>query len=157
MSSCNKLLKRSLSRLIAVQSLYQYDFYQGQIAIDLIAQQLVENYFLSGDEELALSYRDKIDDNLLKSLISGVILALPDIDEEMQSLLNEGWEIDKLSDVLLPILRLAIFELKFMKDVPTKVVISEYVDLAACFYEVKKVTFVNGILQNIANKYTKID
>jgi len=135
-----------------VQSLYQYDFYQGSIAIDLIAWPLVKNYFLSGDEKLPISYQDKIDNNLLESLISGVILVLPTIDEEIKSLLNDGWEIEKLSDVLLPILRLAIFELKFMKDVPTKVVISEYVDLSACFYEIKKVTFVNGFLQNIANK-----
>jgi transcription termination factor NusB len=39
-----------------------------------------------------------------------------------------------------------------MKDNPTKVIISEYVDLSACFYELKQVTFVNSILQNIANK-----
>ena len=155
MSNSNKLLKRSLSRLVAVQSLYQYDFYHGEIAIDFIARQLLENYFLSGDEELPTSYQNKVDCNLLESLIPGVVLALPTIDEKIKLSLNNGWEIDKLSDILLPVLRLAIFELKFMKDVPNKVIISEYVDLAACFYEAKKVTFVNGFLQNIANELNR--
>lgn len=155
MSNSNQSLKRSFSRLVALQSLYQYDFYQGGVDIDMVAKKLLENYFLSGDEEISSSYQNKVDNNLLESLVSGIILVTPLIDKEIQLSLNAGWEIDKLSDVLLPILRLAIFELKFMEQTPTKVIINEYVDLAACFYEEKKVTFVNGFLQNIANKLNR--
>ena len=143
--------KRSLTRLIAVQGLYQYDFYQKEIAIDFVCEQMVENYFLSGDEKEQSSYQNKIDKVFLNSLISGVVVVLLKIDEEIKLLLKDGWKIEDLPDVMLSILRLAIFELKFMKDIPKKVIMNEYVDLAACFYEKKKVTFVNSFLQNIAD------
>jgi hypothetical protein len=40
-----------------------------------------------------------------------------------------------------------------MKDVPLKVVIDEYVDIGASFFETKKVTFLNGILENLSRHY----
>ncbi|MFT6077576.1 MAG: N utilization substance protein B [Myxococcota bacterium] len=145
------LPKRFLSRLIAVQSFYQYEFYQKKKPIDILSKNLVDNYFLVESEESS-SYADKIDSDLLESLLSGFMLAQDKIDDEITPFLKGEWKIEDLADLILPILRLATFELKFMKDVPTKVVISEYVDLAACFYDAKQVTFVNSILQNIANK-----
>ncbi len=150
--SIKQSIRRSLSRLVAVQSLYQYDFYKQEIELNTIYKQLVESYLLVDEEQKLTSYSDQIDDELLESLLSGIILALPTIDEEIESFLKGEWKIDNLPDLLLPILRLGSFELRFMKDIPTKVVISEYVDLAACFYEEKKVTFVNKVLQNIADK-----
>jgi N utilization substance protein B len=89
---------------------------------------------------------------LVESLLSGLFLVQDQIDDEITPFLKGEWKIEDLADLILPILRLATFELKFMKDIPTKVVISEYVDLSACFYDAKQVTFVNSILQNIANK-----
>ena len=145
------LSKRFLSRLIAAQSLYQYEFYQREIAVDILSQQLVENYFLS-ENEVTSSYQKKIDDQLLQTLLSGVILVTDKIDDEIALFLKGEWKIENLPDVMLQIIRLATFELQFLKDIPDKVIISEYVDLAACFYDVKKVTFVNSILQNISNK-----
>lgn len=151
MASSKKSLKRSLSRLIAVQSLYQYHFYQGNKDINDIARQLLENYLLSDDSK-PVSYLDKIDNDLFEQLISGIVLVLPKINEEIKSFLKGEWKIENLPDLFLPILQLGTFELKFMKDTPTKVVISEYVDLAACYYEEKKVSFVNRVLQNVAGK-----
>ncbi len=119
--------------------------------VDALAKQLVENYALSENEDV-VSYQKKIDDNLLESLLSGLILVIEKIDEEIAPFLKGEWKITTLPDVMLQILRLASFELKFMKDNPTKVIINEYVDLSACFYEPKQVTFVNSILQNIANQ-----
>ncbi len=152
MSNSKQSIKRSLSRLIAVQSLYQYDFYHGEKDIHQLAQQLSENYFLSEEEEKPTSYLNKIDPALLETLLSGIILVLPTVDEEIKSFLKDEWRIENLPDLMLPILRLGSFELKFMKNIPIKVAISEYVDLAACYYEEKKVTFINKVLQNIANK-----
>lgn len=137
-----------------MQSLYQYHFYQGNKDINEIAGQLLENYLLSDDSK-PISYLDKIDNDLFEQLISGVVLVLPKIDEEIKSFLKDEWKIENLPDLFLPILQLGSFELRFMKDTPTKVIISEYVDLAACYYEEKKVSFVNKVLQNIAERSRK--
>ncbi|MCE3254936.1 MAG: NusB antitermination factor [Rickettsiaceae bacterium] len=147
----NHLTKRFLSRLIAVQTLYQYDFHQRQIEVSSLLKQLIENYFLDENDQ-ALSYKGKIDEDFADSLLSGAVLAIDKIDQEIAGFLKEKNNLEEMPDVMLQILRLASFELKFMKDIPAKVIISEYVDLSACFYDAKQVTFTNGILQNIANK-----
>lgn len=152
MSVANKTNKRSLTRLVAAQTLYQYDFYQGKIAIDILSRQLLENYWLSENDKEPGSYSKKVDNQLLENLLSGVLLPLNLLDEEIKLFLKDDWKIETLPDVMLPILRLATFELKFLRDIPIKVVINEYVDLAASFYDTKKVTFVNSILQKIADK-----
>lgn len=153
----NSLPKRSISRLIAIQSLYQYNFYQGKIAINDLTNKLLDNYLLSETDQKITSYRDKADVGFMEKLVSGVTKAPEELDEEIKLCLKEDWKIEQLSDVMWPILRSGVFELKHMKDVPTKVIISEYVDLASCFYPEKKVTFVNSVLQNIANNVRKDD
>ncbi len=151
MKNKNQFSKRSLSRLVAVQTFYQYDFFQRQIVVDVLAKKLVENYSLDENEQVS-SYQNKIDDDLLQSLLSGLILVIDKVDVEIELFLKNEWKIESLPDLMLQIIRLATFELQFMKDNPTKVIINEYVDLSACFYDLKQTTFVNSILQNIANK-----
>lgn len=145
------LPKRSLTRLIAVQSLYQFDFYNRKVSLDNLAKQLAEDYFLTENKRLNLSEK-QIDKDFLESLLSGIALVIDKVDEEISGFLKGEWKIDNLPDIILQILRLGAFEIKFMKDTPEKVIISEYVDLAACFYDKKQITFVNSILQNISNK-----
>ncbi|MFT6331747.1 MAG: N utilization substance protein B [Lentimonas sp.] len=154
MNKKNNLPKRFLSRLIAVQTFWQFDFSNQEIAIEDLSKTLIANYFLSEDDEIS-SYEEKIDQELLQSLLSGLMLVLDKIDDEITPFLKDEWKMETLPDVMPQILRLATFELKFMKDIPLKVVISQYVDLAASFFDDKKVTFVNSILQNIANKNRK--
>ena len=143
--------KRTLSRLMAIQILYQHKFFNGDKSFAQIKEDVIENYALQEDEELS-SYLDKIDEEFLDNLIAGVGLG-GNIDDEIQLLLKDGFTLEKLDDVLQPILRLASFELKFMQDVPYKVIIDEYVDIAASFFENKKITFINGILENLAKKF----
>ena len=73
----------------------------------------------------------------------------------LQSNLKESRKIDDLQEVLLSILRMAIFELKFIKNIPEKVIVSEYVDIAGSFFDAKQVNFVNSILDRIAKKSRK--
>lgn len=147
--------KRSISRLVAVQSLYQYNFYQGKTPIDELLNQLLDNYMLTENDKETVSYRNNVDLEFLNKLVSGVTFSASELDREIKLCLKEEWRIDQLSDVMWPILRLGTYELQCMKDVPTNVIISEYVDLAASFYPEKKVTFVNSVLQNIADNVRK--
>lgn len=144
------IIKKSLARLIAVQSLYQYEFYGRDKELVILRDELVDNYLLSDLEENLTSYRDRVDLELLEKLSSGIVLTLPKIDQEISSFLRDDNKLNDVSDVILQIIRLAFFELKYMKDVPLKVVINEYVDIAGCFYDIQKVKFVNSILENIA-------
>lgn len=144
--------KRTLSRLMAIQIFYQFEFYEEQQEINVIKNNVIDNYILNQDDEIT-SFRKKIDIDLLESLLSGIVLGLTEIDFEISQLLKDGWDLDKLPDIALYILRFGAFELKFMRDVPLKVVIDEYVEISSTFFEDKKVTFINGTLENLAKHY----
>ncbi len=143
--------KRTLSRLIAIQIFYQFEFHEEKISLEEIKNNILDNYVLEQDENIS-SYRKKIDHNLLDSLLAAVSLGMDNIDEEIKTHLKDSWELPNLPDVMLYLLRLGTFELKYMIDVPVKVVLGEYVDIAAAFFENKKVTFVNATLEAIAKQ-----
>lgn len=143
--------RKSLSRLMAIQIFYQYNFFNDKSDLEKIKKDLIENYALEEDE-IASSYRDKIDENLLNNLVLGLSLNVEKIDEEIASFLRDGQKISAIENVMLQILRLAAFEIKFLLDVPSKVVIDEYVGIAASFFDDTKVTFVNAVIDGIAKK-----
>jgi N utilization substance protein B len=141
----NKNRKRTLSRLIAVQILYQQDFQSEKKSYEKIKQELIENYVLDTEDEIS-SYKEKIDEDFLNQLLA-VAQIFEKIDQEISPLLQQP--LFKLDLVMLQILRLAVFELKILKDAPENAVINEYVGIAASFFDQKKVTFVNAILDKI--------
>jgi len=144
--------KRTLSRLIAIQVFYQFEFHEKKIALEEIKNNVIDNYVLQQEDPIT-SFRKRIDLGLLETLLTGISLGVDEIDHDIFGLLKEGWDLEKLPDVMVYILRLGAFELKFMHDVPLKVVLDEYVDIAAGFFENKKVTFLNATLENLAKLY----
>ena len=147
--------KRSISRLMAVQIFYQRDFLSGvsddKKNLSEIKEDVIENYLLDFEENIS-SYRGKIDEEFLNNLIAGMSLNSQKIDEEITQFLKDGWSLEKLDGVMLQILRFAAFEIKFIQNIPAKVVIDEYVDLCASFFDEKKVTFANAVLDGLAKK-----
>ena len=149
--SKNLKKKRSLSRLMAVQILYQNDFFAGEKTIAEIKKDLIENYTLNDDEE-PTSYHEKIDEEFLENLLTGSTLDCEGIDGEVAYLIKDGWNLDRLDEILLQILRLGTFELKFVRDIPAKVIIDEYVDITSAFFSDKRLTFANATLDSLAKK-----
>ena len=144
--------KRTLSRLIAIQVFYQFEFHEKKIPLEEIKNNVIDNYVLAQEYPI-MSFRKRIDLGLLENLLTGISLGVDEIDHDIFGLLKEGWDLEKLPDVMVYILRLGAFELKFMMDVPVKVVLGEYVDITAGFFENKKVTFINATLENLAKLY----
>ncbi len=143
------LLKRSLARLMAVQILYQKDFNSSNQNLDKIKNDVIENYVLDCGDDIS-SYKNKIDEKFLENLLSGVSMVETNLDEKIINNLKAGWSLKALEEPILQILRCAIFELNYVKNVPAKVVLDEYVSIAASFFDSKKVTFVNAIIDKIA-------
>lgn len=144
--------KRTLSRLMAIQSFYQYEFDKESQTLEQAKEHLIDNYLIEQDDDIK-SFRKKIDHNLLESLLAGIELNLQELDDKIAEFLSGQWSLESLPDIMLYILRFGSFELRYMKDVPLKVVIDEYVAIGASFFEDKKVTFLNGILNNLAKSY----
>jgi N utilization substance protein B len=81
-------------------------------------------------------------------LIKGTVDHLPEIDHIIETKLVH-WDISRLSKVELSVLRMSIFSLMYIPDIPKAVVINEAVELAKVFGGDKSYKFINGILDNI--------
>lgn len=143
--------KRSLSRLMAVQTLYQYQYHNNDGDILELMDQVIDNYLLDTTLEDTSSYRTKIDLILLSDLLTGVSMVLDKVDARITKFLDKNHKLEQIPDILLQILRLGAFELQFMRNNPANVVINEYVNIADAFYDSKKVSFANAILDKMKN------
>ena len=92
-----------------------------------------------------------VDRALLKELVEGVAKEEATLDDMLAAVLDEDWTIERLEILLHVLLRAAAFELSDRLEVPARVVISEYVDLANAFFDGRETAFVNGLLDRLAH------
>ena len=83
-----------------------------------------------------------------EELIHGVIEHLDEIDGKIR-VLAKNWEFDRIAKIDLAILRLAIFEMLYRKDIPPVVSINEAIDLSKQFSNADAKRFINGILDRL--------
>lgn len=81
-------------------------------------------------------------------LINGVIKALPEIDSVIERF-SSNWKISRMSIVDRNIMRLAVYEMLFCDDIPSKVSINEAIDIGKKFSAEESGAFINGILDSI--------
>lgn len=130
---------RHLGRIIALQTLYEYDFrLQCNDETVTLAEVLGRN---------VERYEDTIDDKaFVEKLVEGVNENATKLDEIIQPIAPE-WPIDQIARIDRTILRMAIYELTECADiVPPKVAINEAVELAKAFGSDNSSKFVNGVL-----------
>ncbi len=134
------MANRHLSRSIAMQTLYEWDFKGGKISkIEEILERNIEE-FAPGLE----------DDKFARDLIKGVLENRKKIDEIIAKTAPE-WPLEQISLVDRNVLRLGIYELLFgnRTEVPPKVAINEAIELAKSFGGETSGKFVNGVLGTI--------
>ncbi|MET0785797.1 MAG: transcription antitermination factor NusB [Paenisporosarcina sp.] len=89
-------------------------------------------------------------DSFYEQLVVGTTEHLTEIDESLISHL-ENWSLSRLPKIERTVLRLAVFELLFMKDAPAKVIMNEAIELCKTFGDEKSSKFVNGVLSKYAD------
>jgi N utilization substance protein B len=136
--------KRHRARRTALQILYA-EAYLRESPSD-IAERLVES------EEILLGHWT----DFAKDLVERTINEAPSLDEAISAVL-ENWRIERLSRVDHLILRLALCELRHFSDIPLRVTLNEYIELAKDFGTDESSTFVNGILDRISKDFAEKD
>jgi len=101
--------------------------------------------------ELASEVRDLVPDEYINSVFRGVYDHLSALDEEISES-SIGWNINRISKTALCILRLAIFEMRNVEEIPVSVSINEAVELCKKYATPNDASFVNGILSTVAKK-----
>lgn len=140
---------RTLARLAAVQALYQLEMQEepnaGQTVAEYIEHRLGKE--IEGD-----TYAEA-DAVLFKDIVSNSFVRQTELDEKIIPHLNETWPFLRIERILRAILRAGMYEIAARPDVPTPVIINEYVDIAHAFFDRKEANFVNGILDKLAKEH----
>lgn len=138
---------RSSARLAAVQALYQMDIVAKDLG-DVIAE--FEAYWLGREiDGVEMKPAETV---FFRQLVEGVVARQRDIDPQIDAALSQGWPLRRIEAVLRAVLRAGCFELLARPDVPAKVVIREYGDIAAAFYEGDEIGMVSAVLDSLAHK-----
>ncbi|MFA6963672.1 MAG: transcription antitermination factor NusB [Patescibacteria group bacterium] len=132
-------MNRHLSRMIAMQTLYELDFRPESNKEEVMDRNVSE-------------YADKCESDFVDLLVDGV----SKLKDELESIVTESapeWPMDQISLIDREILRIAIYELLYVNDIPPKVSINEAVELAKQFGGENSSKFVNGVLGTVYKKY----
>lgn len=139
--------KRSSARLSAVQGLYQMDL-TGKGVLDVFSE--FERFWIG--QEIEGDVYKPAERSLFRAIIKGVIDNQIVIDRAVDRILADGWPLKRVEAILRALLRAGAYELAFTQDVPVKVVVSEYVDMASAFLDKDEVGMVNAVLDRYARE-----
>jgi len=142
-----KANKRGAARLAAVQALYQMDM-AGTGLNDILAE--FESHWLGREVEGAQYLPAEA--AFFRDIVSGVVREQRELDPLIDDALQSGWPLKRIEAVLRAALRAGCYELKARRDVPARVVITEYADVASAFVERDETGMVNAVLDLIARK-----
>lgn len=147
-SGCSgPLAGRAAARLGAVQALYQMAV-TGDAA-ETVVGDFLERRFRVGSEPDEPEI-ERVDEAFFEALVHGVDQETEALDNMLAAVLVEGWPVERLEMLLKLILRAGAFELGHWPDVPARVVVSQYVDLAHAFLDDKQTAMANGVLDHLA-------
>ena len=143
-----KANRRGAARLAAVQALYQMDI-GGAGINDIFAE--FESHWLGSEVE-----GDKYlpaEAAFFKDVVAGVVRDQTKLDPLIDDALAKGWPLKRIDAILRAVLRAGSYELEHRKDIPGRVVVSEYVDVAHAFVEKDETGMVNAVLDQIARQF----
>ena len=130
-------MDRSLAREIAMKMRY---------AASLGGEESMREVLEQSEQADTLSDSDK---TFLENLTYGVRARQQELDEIVAQY-AQGWALNRLAKVDLTILRMAVYEMLYMPEIPVGATVNEAVELAKRFGEEKSPGFINGILGSVA-------
>ena len=145
-------MTRSNAREIAVHLTFELSFCN-QTADELLESALTRSVFaMIGEEEpLYREFPNEKQREYIAGLVRGVYAHCAELDEYI-SRYAIGWNFARLPRVAIAIMRIAMYEILYMQDVPNSAAINEAVEMAKHYEEQEVVSFINGILGSFVRK-----
>lgn len=134
---------RTQARECAVQVLYQAEMAQAEW------KESYENYFITNEFPFGVK-------KFTSFLVEGILAHSDQLDEPIKKYAR-NWDLDRMAVIDRNVLRLGIFELLYVTDIPPKVSINEAVELAKKFGDLDSAKFVNGILDSVFRNEKKYE
>ena len=146
-NGARKANKRGAARLAAVQALYQMDL-AGTGINEILAE--FESHWLGGEVEGAQYLPAEA--AFFRDIVTGVVREQRTLDPQIDAALARGWPLKRIEAVLRAVLRAGAYELAHRRDVPARVAIKEYVDVAAAFFAKEEAGMINAVLDALARQ-----
>ena len=141
-------IERSAARLAAVQALYQMDV-TGKTLPDILVE--FESYWIGG--EIEGEQYNPAELAFFRDILKGVLADQQPLDRAIDKTLAVGWPLSRVDSVMRATLRGGAYELKKRRDIPAKVIIKEYVDVAGAFFGREESGMINAVLDGLAREY----
>jgi len=97
------------------------------------------------------------DEGYFQLIVKGVFNHQVIIDKAIEQATEGKWNLKKLDTTVRAILRCSVFEMIYRAEVPSGVILREYLDIADAFFENEEVRFINGVLNAISKKRDSFD
>ena len=148
-------MTRSNARELAAHLIYELD-YTDLTPAQAIEARMERGYYddLAQENEVYAERPNKKQMDYIRACVLGVA----ERTEELDGLISQyaiGWNLHRISHFTKAALRLAIFEILYVDDVPTGVAINECVELTRKYEDEETVSFVNGILGSFVREEVK--
>jgi len=144
--------QRSAARLAATQALYQMEVAEKGLT-EILAE--FEAHWI-GREIEGDSYTPA-EVAFFRDVVAGVLKDQASIDRGIDDVLAKDWPLRRIEALMRAILRAAFYELLSRPDVPARVVLTEYVDVAAAFFGADEVGMINAVLDALARQTRPTD
>jgi transcription antitermination protein NusB len=145
-----KANRRGAARLAAVQALYQMDIASTGLN-EILAE--FESHWIGREVEGAQYLPAEA--AFFRDVVSGVVREQRSIDPLVDEALARGWPLKRIEAILRAVLRAGAYELGHRSDVPGRVIIAEYVDVAHAFVDKDETGMVNAVLDQLARNFRK--
>ena len=142
-----KANRRGAARLAAVQALYQMDIAATPLN-DILTE--FEGHWIG--REVEGSQYLPAEAAFFRSVVRGVLDDQRRLDPMIDQVLAGGWPLRRVEALLRAVLRAGAFELSSRTDVPARVVVAEYVDVAHAFLDKDETGMVNAVLDQLARQ-----
>ncbi len=143
----DKANRRGAARLAAVQALYQMDIAGTDLNVTLAEY---ERHWIGGEVEG--SQYLPAEAAFFRDIVGGAVREQRKLDPLLDAALAQSWPLKRIEALLRAVLRAGAYELDQRGDVPARVIISEYVDVAQAFVDREETGMVNAVLDALARK-----
>jgi len=138
---------RAAARLAAVQALYEMEVADKGLN-DIFAE--FETHWIGREVEGAQYKPAEV--AFFRDILSGVLADQHAIDRALDEALARGWPLTRIEALMRAILRAGLYELKARPEVPARVAIKEYIDVAAAFFAKEEAGMINAVLDALARQ-----
>ena len=143
-------MSRKNAREIALHLIFEYGFgtfEAANVREECLSDEIMS--LISGEISLYAGKLSEAQTNYIVSVVTGVADHLEELDQMIRET-AQGWSFKRLSRITVAILRLAIYEMSYVDDVPTGAAINEAVELAKVYDSPEAASFINGVLGTVS-------